>query len=110
MRVLCSIAEVCVLPFFEGKVLTSSVGERAVGMFARVDLSKKSSGFLVFLAVRSQFSLKMMRYFYRALTADFVLIPAVQPGWKGDEDKRSSACRRYAAVVKCHPQSNPLSS
>lgn len=66
--------------FFEGKVFTSRVGERAVGLFARVDLSKKSTGLLVFLAVRSQFSLKMMRYLYRALTADFVLIPAVQSG------------------------------
>jgi hypothetical protein len=47
MRVLCSIADVCVLPFFEGKVLTSRVGERAVGMFAGVDLSKKSTGFCV---------------------------------------------------------------
>jgi hypothetical protein len=29
------------VPFFEGKALTSRVGERAIGMFARVDLSKK---------------------------------------------------------------------
>jgi hypothetical protein len=61
--------------FFEGKVLTSRVGERAVGMFARVDLSKKSTGLLVFLAVRSQFSSKMMRYLYRTLIADLYSSP-----------------------------------
>jgi hypothetical protein len=68
------------VPFFEGKALTPRIGERAVGMFARVDLSKESTGLLVFLAARSQFSPKMMQYLYRTLIVDSVSIPAVQPG------------------------------
>jgi hypothetical protein len=62
------------VPIFEGKALTSRVGERAVGMFSRVGLSKKSTGLLVFLAARSQFSPKMMRYLYRTLIADSVSV------------------------------------